>query len=284
MKKKDFLFILFFLVITLTGCSSTEKEHHVFFTKDRFKVDASGSVEIKGRVSGLSKGNYKANIDRENQIIHLDSDGSFEVNSYIMNSDQKVFPIGIETPNGQIIVGSAPLDTKKFSKALKLEETVFTNRIIDLFKEATLSVENERDISSAEFPFKFREGIIFSDGTTKINNNTLILTFKKSSHFDIANEYFLYKSEHADVGDSLRIDSNPLQHNKPDEEEPFRGDSVFEKILLNYQKDHKLSATNPLYNSKIVYYQKSKTIMICENGILDSQVALYKQILDHYKN
>lgn len=286
MKKKELLFILLFSVITLSGCSDTGKQNHIFFSKDKFKVDALGNVQIKGRVTGLSEGNYKANIDRENQTIHLDSEGKFELNTFILTDTQKVFPIGIETSKGEIVVGTASLDTKKFSKAIKSKETVYPNRIVDLYKKATLAVENERNILPEEYPFKFREGITFSNGTTEINNNITVFSFKNSSQYDIAKEYFLDKSEpeRIQMQSNLQLNSNPIEQNKDNEENGFISDAIVGEIFLNYQKELEISKVNPLYHSKIAYYQEKKIIMICENGISDSQFALYKQIIENYQN
>lgn len=286
MKKKKLLFVWLFSVITLSGCADTGKQHQVSFSKDKFKVDVLGNVQIKGKVSGLSEGNYKANIDRENVTIHLDNKGKFELNTFILNSTQKIFPIGIETPDGNIIVGSAPLDTEAFSDAMEAKETVFPDRIINLYKEATLAVENERNVAHEEYPFKFREGITFSDGTTKANNNITIFSFKKSSQYDIAKEYFLDKSkpDWIQSQSSQQLNSDPLKPDKYNEDSSFISDAIVGKIFLNYQKEYEISKNNPLYHCKIAYYPEKKILMVSENGISNVQFAFYKQIIDNYQN
>lgn len=283
MKKKGILFILFFLAIALTGCSNTEKKYHVYFSKEKFKVDVSGTVAIEGRVSGLSKGDYKANIDRENQIIHLDSSGKFEIDSFIRNSSQKIFPIGIETPSKQIIVGSASLDTKDFSKALELKNTVFPKEIVESFREATLTVENDRNIQAGEFPFKFWEGITFSDGTTKVNSNVKIFSFKKSTDFEKAKEFFSNESEQLKIQNDIQINRNLFQREISKEESPLIDDAVFKNILLNYEKEHEIAQGNPLYHSKVSYYQDKNIILVCENGISNTQFELYQQVINDFK-
>lgn len=286
MKKKELLYILLFSVITLSGCSDTGKQNQVSFSKDKFKVDALGNVQIKGKVSGLSEGNYKANIDRENNTIHLDNKGEFELNTFILNSAQEAFPIGIETPDGNIVVGTASLNTEEFSDAAESKETVFPNRIIDLYKEATLAVENERNVAHEEYPFKFRKGVTFSDGTTKSNNNITIFSFKKSSQYDNAKEYFLDKSEPdlVQMQSNQQLNSDPLEPDKHNKDSSFISDAIVGEIFLNYQREYEISKVNPLYHSKIAYYQEKKIIMICENGISNAQFAFYKQVIDNYQN
>lgn len=286
MRKKVSLFMLLFVVFTLSGCSNAKNENHILFTKDRFKVDAAGNVQISGKVSRLSKGDYKANIDRENQIIHLDKNGEFTLDTFIVNSTQKIFPIGIETPDGEIIVESAQLDTDKFTKSLSLKQYTSPIDIVNSYKEATLSIESEREVSSEEFPFKFYEGITFSNGATKINDNITILSFEKDSHFDIAREYLITKLEEIqnDVQINGQLNNDPLKRNHSNTEDLVMNNEVFKQILLNNEKERQFAEMNPLYHSKIACYQEKKIIMVCENGVSDSQFMLYKQIINNFKN
>ncbi len=281
MKKKVILFLLL-LVSTLSGCSTDENKNQIIFTKNKFKVDELGNVHIKGYVQGLSEGNYKANIDRDNQMIHLDNKGKFEIDNFILSDEQKVFPIGIETTKGEIVVGSVPLDTKRFTKALKENEYISPQQIADMYKSLSLSVANQEIISSEQNPFKMLEGIVFSDGSDKKNNRIRIFSFKSTSDFEVAKEYYLNKSKWLPQKDQFN-DSQLLK--SPFEKKDNDADNLeFRYDSLNLKKTQKILDDNPLYGSKLASNEEKKIILICENGIQNPQFYMYNQIISNLQN
>ncbi|MBM7710550.1 hypothetical protein [Enterococcus xiangfangensis] len=278
MKKKVILFLLLFLVSTLSGCSNDERKNQIIFTKDKFKVDELGNVHIKGYISGMSEGNYKANIDRDNQNIYLNNKGKFEIDSFILSNEQKEFSIGVETPEGEIVVGSTPLDTKDFAKALKLKEYISPQQILDMYKDSSLSVENQEIIIPEQTPFKIREGIIFSDGSDKSNNEIRVFSFNTKADFKIAKEYYLNESkwlpskEQFNISQLLQI---PVKKKNSD-----ISSLEFRYGSLDLKKMQEIFDRNPLYGSRIASNEEKKIILICENGIHNAQFNMYNQIID----
>lgn len=282
MKKKVILFLLLFLVNMLSGCSSDEKKNQIIFTKDKFKVDESGNVHISGYIPSMSKGDYNANIDRDNQTIYLDDKGRFEINSFVLSNEQKVFSIGVETTKGEIIVGSASLDTKEFTKALKVKEYISPQQIADIYRDLSLSVKNQEIITPEQSPFKIREGIIFSDGSNKINNKIRIFSFGTEADFKIAKEYYVNKSKWLPQEKQFE----PSQLLKT----PFeKMNSDIDSLELKYnpldlKKMHKIFDDNPMYGSKIASNEEKKVILVCENGIHNAQFYLYNQIINNLES
>lgn len=279
--KKNYMLLAFpgIVVISLAGCALNQTEAMITFSQEKFKVDREGDLTVSGKINGLSKGYYEANVDRENTQLYVDKNGKFSIDTYIVSGNQESFPIGIATPAGEIIVNSAGLDTTDFVKAMEEQAYISPEKIIGLFKKATLPIVDERIIPKEAFPFKFKEGISFVDGSDRQNGIVRVFSYDEDSEFNIAKNYF------------LNLSSSVVEKKAPDSIEERARDLnsmndfpkkniVFEDPAERLQRHIKLFKLYPLYGSRIASDRTRKVIVVAENGIQDPQFEMYRRIIE----
>lgn len=284
MKKKSILSVLLFgISISLVGCAYNRTDAAITFSQKEFTVSEGGLLNISGHTTGLKNGYYEANIDRENRKLYIDKEGNFSIDSYIIDDKQQSFPIGIALTSGEIIVNSAQLDTSLFTKSLENRAYVSPEKVVGLFKRATLSVFDEQKISEETLPFKFREGISFNDGSGNKNNLIRVFSFKNHSDFNDAKNYFINLSKsvleksmfESETDSSQKIGlTNGFQNQKMKFEDP---ESQLKQHLLLYK-------LYPLYGSRLASDRDYKVIVVSENGIQDPQFEMYRRIIETLGN